>query len=95
MRDTGQGIAAEEIETLFSRFGKLHRTATVNSEGIGLGLTIVKKIVELTGGKVQAQSAGIGHGSKFTLTIPIIILDSREKSKISQFNGNIPKRAFD
>ena len=84
MRDTGQGIAAEEIETLFSRFGKLHRTATVNNEGIGLGLTIVKKIVELTGGKVQAQSAGIGHGSTFTLTIPIIILDSREKSKRSR-----------
>ena len=53
MRDTGQGIAAEEIETLFTRFGKLHRTASMNSDGIGLGLTIVKQIVEMSGGKVQ------------------------------------------
>ena len=42
VRDTGQGIAAEEIETLFTRFGKLQRTAVMNSSGLGLGLTIVK-----------------------------------------------------
>ena len=40
--DTGAGIAAEDITSLFSRFGKLHRTADMNSEGIGLGLMIVK-----------------------------------------------------
>ena len=44
--DTGTGIAAEDMATLFSRFGKLHRTANMNSEGIGLGLTIVKQIVK-------------------------------------------------
>ena len=40
--DTGVGIDADDIPILFSRFGKLHRTAVLNSEGIGLGLTIVK-----------------------------------------------------
>ena len=40
--DTGVGIDADEIPILFSRFGKLHRTAVMNSEGIGLGLSIVK-----------------------------------------------------
>ena len=40
--DTGEGVAAEDIESLFTRFGKLQRTAEVNHEGIGLGLTIVK-----------------------------------------------------
>ena len=39
--DTGVGIAAEDFPMLFTRFGKLHRTAEMNSEGIGLGLTIV------------------------------------------------------
>ena len=39
--DTGVGIEAEEIQLLFNRFGKLQRTATMNSEGLGLGLTIV------------------------------------------------------
>ena len=40
--DTGAGIASEDIPKLFSRFGKLQRTAALNSDGIGLGLTIVK-----------------------------------------------------
>lgn len=46
VRDTGVGIAPEDFPKLFTRFGKLHRTAVMNSEGIGLGLTIVKHIVE-------------------------------------------------
>ena len=46
VRDTGTGIASEDLTKLFSRFGKLHRTANLNHEGIGLGLTIVKQIVE-------------------------------------------------
>ena len=50
VQDTGAGIAEDDFPQLFTRFGKLHRTAEMNSEGIGLGLTIVKKIVELSGG---------------------------------------------
>ena len=45
VRDPGVGIASEDLTKLFSRFGKLHRTANVNHEGIGLGLTIVRQIV--------------------------------------------------
>lgn len=41
VEDTGVGIAREDMPRLFTRFGKLHRTAAMNSEGIGLGLTIV------------------------------------------------------
>ena len=50
VQDTGAGIAEDDFPQLFTRFGKLHRTAEMNSEGIGLGLTIVKNIVELSGG---------------------------------------------
>ena len=42
VEDTGVGIAEEDLGKLFSQFGKLHRTADINSQGIGLGLTIVK-----------------------------------------------------
>lgn len=45
VKDTGVGIAANDMSKLFTRFGKLHRTAAQNSEGIGLGLTIVNNIV--------------------------------------------------
>ena len=44
--DSGSGIEQTDLPKLFSRFGKLQRTAEINHEGIGLGLTIVKKIVE-------------------------------------------------
>ena len=65
VEDTGVGIAEEDIPKLFNRFGKLHRTAEMNSEGLGLGLTIVKQIVEKSGGTIGAWSKGIGHGSVF------------------------------
>ena len=45
VKDSGVGIAQEDFSKLFTRFGKLQRTASVNDDGIGLGLTIVKKIV--------------------------------------------------
>ena len=48
--DTGIGISREDIPKLFTYFGKLSRTAKMNHEGIGLGLTIVKQIVESAGG---------------------------------------------
>ena len=72
MRDTGVGIAPEDIKKLFNRFGKLQRTAKMNSEGIGLGLTIVKQIVELGGGEIKVFSNGIGKGSTFSFTLPMI-----------------------
>ena len=50
VRDTGRGIEKEDLEKLFMRFGKLQRTLLINSEGVGLGLNIVKQLVELGGG---------------------------------------------
>ena len=65
MEDSGIGIAQKDMSKLFTRFGKLQRTAKVNSEGLGLGLTIVKQIVEQTGGKVTVTSPGVSYGSQF------------------------------
>ena len=65
VKDTGAGIAAEDIPKLFSKFGKLQRTAELNNDGIGLGLTIVKQIIETSGGSISVQSHGVGFGSVF------------------------------
>ena len=54
---------------MFTRFGKLHRTAEMNHDGIGLGLTIVKQIVEACNGVVEVHSDGIGKGSCFAFTM--------------------------
>ena len=69
VRDTGVGIAAEDFPKLFTRFGKLHRTAAMNSEGIGLGLTIVKHIVKKSEGRVRVFSEGMDKGTCFTFSM--------------------------
>jgi len=69
VKDTGTGIAAEDFPKLFTRFGKLHRTAAMNSNGIGLGLMIVKQIVEQSGGSIFVESEGMGTGSLFIFSM--------------------------
>ena len=69
IRDTGVGIAREDIPKLFNRFGKLHRTAEMNHEGIGLGLTIVKQIVEQCDGSIDVVSRGTGKGCTFRFSM--------------------------
>ncbi len=81
--DDGAGIAAQDIDKLFSRFGKLHRTAKLNNEGIGLGLTIVKQIVEASQGTINVFSEGKGKGSlfHFTMKLPIYNALDHQASK--------------
>jgi signal transduction histidine kinase len=73
VRDTGSGIAPEHLPHVFDRFYRADRSRARATGGAGLGLTIVKAIVELHGGSVRASSDGIpGHGSTFTITLPLI-----------------------
>jgi signal transduction histidine kinase/ActR/RegA family two-component response regulator len=69
--DTGQGIAPEFLPFVFDRFRQADSTSTRSHGGLGIGLTIVRHIVELHGGGVRADSRGEGHGSTFTVTLPI------------------------
>ena len=56
--DTGKGIVEEDMCKLFSLFGKLQRTAQMNSEGIGMGLMICKSLVNISGGEINVYSDG-------------------------------------
>ena len=67
--DTGKGISEDEMTRLFSMFGKLKRTAEMNSEGIGMGLMICKKLIEGNGGKLIVKSRGENMGSSFIFTM--------------------------
>jgi len=68
--DTGIGIKTEDLPRLFQQFVQLEATATKHHEGTGLGLALAKRLVELHGGRIWAQSAGEGQGSTFTVILP-------------------------
>ena len=57
------------MSKLFTKFGKLQRTAEINSEGIGMGLMICQNLVQLNGGKITVHSEGEDKGSRFTFTM--------------------------
>ncbi len=69
--DNGVGIAPEAMPILFDPFVRDPRASAVNEEGLGIGLTVVRAIVEAHGGRVVAVSAGIGHGSEFVVSLPM------------------------
>ncbi len=70
--DNGAGIAAEVLPNIFDLFVQSHRTLDRSEGGLGIGLSVVKRLVEMHGGRVEAHSAGIGHGSTFTLRLPTL-----------------------
>jgi signal transduction histidine kinase/ActR/RegA family two-component response regulator len=69
--DTGQGIAPEMLPYVFERFRQADSSSTRTHGGLGLGLTLVKHLVELHGGTVAASSAGLGQGATFVVCLPI------------------------
>jgi PAS domain S-box-containing protein len=71
VRDTGKGIAPEHLTTIFERFRQVDSSTTREHRGLGLGLAIVRYLVEAHGGTVHAESAGPGRGATFIVTLPV------------------------
>ena len=71
VRDNGIGIASDTLPTIFDMFMQADTSLERRQSGLGLGLTLVKSLVELHGGTVQACSGGIGQGSEFIVRLPI------------------------
>ena len=69
--DSGQGIGPELLPYVFDRFRQADSSTRRHFGGLGLGLSIAKHLVEMHGGTIQAESAGEGHGSTFTVLLPI------------------------
>ena len=70
VRDTGIGIRPDMLERVFELFAQVDATIDRSQGGLGIGLTLVKALVELHGGTIKAASEGIGHGSEFSVRLP-------------------------
>jgi len=71
--DTGIGIAPDMLDTVFEMFVQVDSTLERSNAGLGVGLSLARKLVELHGGTIEAHSAGVGHGSQFVVRLPIVV----------------------
>jgi PAS domain S-box-containing protein len=74
--DNGIGISTEELSHLFDMFYQVDRSYEQAHGGLGIGLTLVKRLVEMHGGTVEVKSAGIGQGSQFVVSLPVLVSSS-------------------
>jgi two-component system, chemotaxis family, CheB/CheR fusion protein len=72
VRDDGIGIALDQIPHIFELFTQVDQSLDRSQGGLGIGLTLVKNLVEMHGGSVEAHSAGLGRGSEFVVRLPVL-----------------------
>jgi PAS domain S-box-containing protein len=73
VRDTGIGIPTEMLSRIFEMFKQVDRSLERSEGGLGIGLTLVQRLVEMHGGTVEAHSPGLGEGSEFVLRLPLAL----------------------
>ncbi len=78
IRDDGIGIAAENLPRLFDMFAQVDTSLERTRDGLGIGLTLVKTLVDMHGGTVDARSEGLGRGSEFTIRLPMAAATARQ-----------------
>jgi PAS domain S-box-containing protein len=72
VRDIGIGIASDQLSRVFDMFSQADRSLERSQGGLGIGLTLVQRLVEMHGGRIEARSEGLGRGSEFIVKLPIV-----------------------
>jgi PAS domain S-box-containing protein len=81
VRDNGVGIAPEAMPQVFDMFMQVESLTDRSQGGLGIGLTIVRRLVEMHGGKIEARSAGLGKGSEFLVRLPALAEPAPESAR--------------
>ncbi len=96
VRDTGAGIGSDELEAIFEMFSQVDKTLERSQGGLGLGLSLAKRLAELHGGTIEAHSEGHGLGSEFTVRLPILAdtpeAEPRSTAAAGSFIPDMPPR---
>jgi PAS domain S-box-containing protein len=93
--DTGQGMTAAFLNHAFERFSQSDSAGTRQTKGLGLGLSIVKSIVEIHGGAIRATSEGQGKGSTFTVELPLLAVHGLQDKERVHPRSAITANPFD
>jgi len=80
VKDGGIGIAADQLPHIFEMFAQVDRSLEMSRGGLGVGLALVKRLVEMHGGSVAATSEGPGRGSEFVVRLPIVVGGSKAQA---------------
>jgi PAS domain S-box-containing protein len=94
VRDSGRGIPPEMLPRVFEMFTQLEPLADRSAGGLGIGLSLARRLVELHGGRIEAFSEGPGHGSEFVVHLPV---DAPRSARAGQsappgWDGPVPRR---
>src|SRR5262249_23684556 len=81
--DCGIGIPPDMLDQVFEMFTQVNRTLDRSQGGLGIGLALVKRLLELHGGTISAQSPGLGRGSTFTVRLPLVESNARGTGAIA------------
>lgn len=92
VRDNGPGIPREQLTQIFEMFTQVDQTLDRAHGGLGIGLTLVKTLVELHGGEVRAESEGLHRGSEFTVRLPIAESQASKPVVVDQNTMPLPTR---
>jgi len=92
--DTGKGINPDFLPFVFDYFRQADGTTTRTFGGLGLGLAIVRKVVEMHGGKVQAESAGEGLGATFTVEVPLLVRSEQVRREENESLDSQPESSL-
>jgi two-component system, sensor histidine kinase len=94
VEDDGAGMARDVVPRIFDLFFQGERTAARSEGGLGIGLTLVKRLTELHGGSVEARSPGAGQGSTFTLRFPRVPLSRAARRQPAESNPGLRRRVL-
>jgi PAS domain S-box-containing protein len=94
VRDTGIGIAAEQLLHIFEMYSQVESSLGRSHGGLGIGLTLVKRLVEMHRGAIEAKSDGPGKGSEFVVRLPVVVTANGPQAELGNAEPLAPKSSL-
>ena len=93
VKDNGAGIPQDKLDSIFDMFMQVDRSSERSQDGLGIGLTLVKRLTEMHGGSIEARSDGEGQGSEFIVRLPVLNRPAvRGKQEVEMESDSQPQR---